>query len=42
LLSYIAPDLLFTVAQSWMHIISLETVKATFNPNLGSILFGYY
>ncbi len=41
LLSYLMPDLLFAVAQSWMHTINLETVKATFNPSLGSILLGF-
>lgn len=40
LLSYIAPDLLFTVAQSWMHTINLESVKATFSPNLGLLIWG--
>lgn len=40
LLSYIAPDLLFVVAQSWMHTISLETVKTLFTLNLGNIIFG--
>ncbi|MCL5433342.1 MAG: DUF5676 family membrane protein [Patescibacteria group bacterium] len=40
LLSYIAPDLLFTVAQSWMHSISLEAVKTVFIPNFGSIILG--
>lgn len=40
LLSYIASDLLFSIAQSWMHTVNLESVKATFNPDLGSILLG--
>lgn len=40
-LSYIAPDLLFSIAQSWMHTVNLETVKATFSPNLGSLLWGF-
>lgn len=41
LLSYLAPDLLFAVAQSWMHTINLDLVKATFSPNLGSIILGF-
>ena len=41
LLSYLAPDLLFAVAQSWMHTINLNLVKATFSPNLGSIILGF-
>lgn len=40
LLSYIAPDLLFSVAQSWMHTINLDVVKTTFTPNFGSLLLG--
>lgn len=40
LLSYIAPELLFSIAQSWMHTINLEVVKAGFNANLGSTLLG--
>ena len=39
-LSYIAPDLLFNVAQSWMHTINLETVKTSFNPGFGSLILG--
>ena len=41
LLSYIAPNFLFAIAQSWMHNINLEPVRTTFNPNLGSLLFGF-
>lgn len=40
-LSYIAPDLLFSVTQSWMHTINLESVKASFNPDLVSLLWGF-
>jgi len=40
LLSYIAPDLLFTVAQSWTHTINLEVLKSGSNPNMGSLLLG--
>ncbi len=38
--SFVAPDLLFNIAQSWMHTINLESVKATVTPNLGSLLLG--
>ncbi len=41
LLSFVAPDLLFSVVQTWMHTINLETVKATVNPGLGSLLLGF-
>lgn len=40
LLSYLMPDLLFAVAQSWMHTVNLETVKTAFNPDLGSLVLG--
>ncbi|MBI2086282.1 hypothetical protein HYT74_02990 [Candidatus Daviesbacteria bacterium] len=39
-LAYVAPDLLFSMAQSWTHAINLESVRATFTPNLGSLLLG--
>lgn len=40
LLSYVAPDLLFTIAQSWTHNINLEAVRTTVSPNFGSIILG--
>lgn len=39
-LSYIAPDLLFVVAQSWTHNMNLDAVRAPFNPNIGFLLLG--
>ena len=39
-LSLIVPDLLFSVAQSWMHTINLSVVKTTFNFDLGSVILG--
>lgn len=41
LLSYLAPGLLFSVAQSWMHTINLETVKSTFSLDLGLMIVGF-
>ncbi|MBI3103448.1 hypothetical protein HYZ05_00750 [Candidatus Daviesbacteria bacterium] len=41
LLSYVAPDLLFGLARSWMHTVNLEAVKATFVPDLGLLLYGF-
>lgn len=41
LLSYLFPNLLFSLAQPWMHNINLETVKTTFNPNVSSIILGF-
>lgn len=40
LLAYVAPDLLFTIAQSWTHNINLEAVRTTINPNFGSLVLG--
>lgn len=41
LLVYMAPDLLFTVAQSWTHAMNLEVLRSTFTPNVGSLLLGF-
>ena len=40
-LSYIGSDLLFSLAQSWIHSLNLEAARTTFSPNMGSILFGF-
>lgn len=40
-LSYVYPDLLFVLAQSWIHTLNLEVARTTFAPNLGSMLFGF-
>lgn len=39
-LSFIAPDLLFTVAKSWTHNMNLDIVRASFNPDLGTLILG--
>lgn len=39
-LSYVAPDLLFSIAQSWMHTINLETVRTSVALSIGSVLLG--
>ena len=39
-LSYISPDLLFNLAQSWIHTLNLEAARVTFTPDLGSMIFG--
>lgn len=41
LVSYIMPDLLFAIAQSWMHTVNLSVAKTTFNPDLGLLLLGF-
>lgn len=40
LLSYLMPDLLFGIAQSWMHTVNLDTIKTTLAPDLGSLVLG--
>lgn len=39
-LSFIAPDLIFSISRSWMHTINLESVKAPFSPDLGTLVWG--
>lgn len=39
-LSYISSDLLFSLAQSWIHTLNLEVARVAFMPELGSMLFG--
>lgn len=41
LLAYVAPDLLFTIAQSWSHSVNLEAVRTTFSPSLGILILGF-
>ena len=40
IIALIAPDLLFSVGQSWFHTFSLDAVKATPAFDLGTFLFG--
>lgn len=40
LLSYLAPDLIFTVGNSWIHTLNLEAIKATLPMSFGSLVFG--
>lgn len=40
-LSYVAPDILFGLAKSWMHTINLEAAKTAFTPDLGLLLYGF-
>lgn len=39
-LSYFAPDLIFSIGRSWMHTVNLESVKAPFNPSIGTLVWG--
>ncbi|MBI2338100.1 hypothetical protein HYU95_02855 [Candidatus Daviesbacteria bacterium] len=39
-LVYIAPDLLFTIAQSWTHGMNLAPLRTSLTPNLSSVLLG--
>lgn len=39
-LSYIAPDVLFSLSQSWIHTLNFEAARTTFSPDLGSLIYG--
>jgi len=39
-ISLIAPDLLFGVAQSWFHTFSTESVRSVTPMNIGTFIFG--
>ena len=39
-LSYLAPELIFNIIQSWMHTINLEAIKIVSAPDLGSVIWG--
>ncbi|MDD5415656.1 MAG: DUF5676 family membrane protein [Candidatus Daviesbacteria bacterium] len=41
LLSYSMPDLIFGIAKSWMHSISIESLKAASVPDIGSLFLGF-
>lgn len=40
-LSYLIPDVLFNLAKSWMHTISLESVKVSYVPSLDTLFLGF-
>lgn len=40
IISYIAPDLVISIVNSWLHTINLETVRATTSMPLGNFVFG--
>lgn len=39
-LSYLAPDLIFSISRSWMHTINIESIKSTFTPDVGTLAWG--
>lgn len=39
-LSLVAPDLLFTIGQSWFHTINLDSAKATTSMDIGIFVLG--
>lgn len=39
-LSFLAPDLIFNIAKSWIHTVSLESVKTVFNPDIATLVWG--
>lgn len=38
--SLVAPDLLFSVAKSWFHTFSIDSLKGTTPMDMGAFLFG--
>ena len=40
LLSAVAPDLLFSIGQSWFHTFNLNAIKVTASMDLGTFLLG--
>jgi len=38
--SLVAPDLLFSVGQSWFHTFSTESVRSVAPMNIGTFIFG--
>ena len=40
LISYVAPDLLFGIAQSWVHSLSLESLQVKTAISMGSAIWG--
>lgn len=41
LFAYMAPDLLFTIAQSWTHSMNLEALRTTLTSNTESLILGF-
>lgn len=39
-LTLVAPDLLFSIGQSWLHTLNLASAKATIPMDFGIFLFG--
>ncbi len=39
-LSYLAPDLIYSISRSWMHTINIESIKSTFTPDMGILVWG--
>jgi hypothetical protein len=40
LLSYVAPDFIFNIGQSWVHSLNIETLRSTATLSLGSVVWG--
>jgi len=36
----VAPDLLFSIGQSWFHTFTIESMKTTVSFNIGTFIFG--
>lgn len=40
LVSYLAPDIVFGIAQSWMHSVNLDSIRSTQAMSLGATIWG--
>ncbi|MEK7558914.1 MAG: DUF5676 family membrane protein [Patescibacteria group bacterium] len=40
IISLVAPDFLFSVAKSWFHTFSVDSIKGTASMDIGTFLFG--
>lgn len=40
LLSFLAPDLLSGLSQSWVHTLNFKSLEVKYIPDLGSIIYG--
>lgn len=39
-LSFLAPELIFNIGQSWVHTLNIEAVKSVYRPDLLTFLYG--
>ena len=40
LLSYISPNFIFGLANSWIHTLNIEAIRIDVQPNIGTLTYG--